>query len=299
MSVVTPKIGYARKISSHPSSNYYHLGIRNCQRKSNRSTYDLKDITTDAQNNDSSQHSESQGSIAIDFSAKHPGGLKKCASVRDNNDFTELFGHNFSSGNLDYVNSLISNNNKSGCANKIRDHSSRKKVGHQRAKSTMIEPAKKPQISTEKDNGSPDPAASVNSGQNILSLQNASATTQASSLKPDTEYDSGMYQSELEKDEILKMKIEHRDPNNTPAEKQGKLFDHYFRKESKRGNVMRKSMSLEDLRFEKNKETGEEEQSIAQSSAGIIYLLGLNMTIFDRIWINGREKLGQIPAPER
>ena len=201
----------------------------------------------------------------MNSSAKCAGGLKKCASVRDNNDFTHLFGQNFSSGNLDYVNSLISNNNKSGCTNKSGDHSSRKKAGHQRAKSTMIEPSKKPQTLNEKDNGSPDPITSTNNGQKILSVQNASGATQTSSLKPDIEYNNGMFQPELEKGNISNEKVEHRDPNNTPAEKEGKLFDQYFRKDSKRGNVIRKSMSLEDLRFEKKNNVGGEEHSIVQS----------------------------------
>ena len=131
----------------------------------------------------------------------------------------------------------------------------------------MIEPSKKPQTSKEKDDGSPDPITGANNGQNILSAQNVSGTTQASSLKPDVEYDNGISQSELEKGNISKEKIEHKDPHNTPSEKEGKLFDQYFRKDSKRGNVIRKSMSLEDLRFEKKNNAGGEEHSIAQSPA--------------------------------
>ena len=105
-------------------------------------------------------------------------------------------------------------------------------------------------------NENQDPISTINTIQNISTIQTVCATTQASSLKPDlcTENEVIM----LKMDTTISPQHQHNmrggDPNNTPTRKEGKLFEQFFQK----GGVLKRSMSVEDLRFEKRKAMNEE-----------------------------------------
>ncbi len=93
-------------------------------------------------------------------------------------------------------------------------------------------------------NENQDPISTINTIQNISTIQTVCGTTQASSLKPDL----------CTENEVIMLKMDttispQHNPNNTPTRKEGKLFEQFFQK----GGVLKRSMSVEDLRFEKRR----------------------------------------------
>ena len=118
-----------------------------------------------------------------------------------------------------------------------------------RAKSTLMGSSNKLKVDQSNNNENVEPSINVpsTSTQNVTSLPAGCGTTQASSLKPDIDYESTIFQIEIEKEPTPRHNFSQRNPNNTPAIKEERLFDNFFKK----GGLMRRSMSLEDLRLEK------------------------------------------------
>jgi len=253
MSIITPKLDYARTspyIHSFPSLTSFLIGHRNTSRnKINKSTLELKDATN-LQNNHQdllSQQEISTPSVQ-GASNKSPKPLKEDKGAPD--DLVNLFGQNFYSGNLDYLTGLI-NTNKS-TTNKSREPSNMKgRKAHQRTRSTLqgISPQNL-KLEPTVNNENLEPSLKVQTLQTpqiALSLQTPMGTTQASSLKPDIEYETGVLTLDMEKSPTPRHNFSQREPNNTPVIKEERLFDQFFQK----GGMIRRSMSLEDLRLEK------------------------------------------------
>jgi len=123
-----------------------------------------------------------------------------------------------------------------------------------RAKSTLMGTSNQSKIDQSNNNENAEPSINVpvTSTQNVTSVPTGCGTTQASSLKPDIDYESTIFQIEIEKEPTPRYNFNNfsqRNPNNTPAIKEERLFDNFFKKGGM--GLMRRSMSLEDLRLEK------------------------------------------------
>lgn len=152
-------------------------------------------------------------------------------------------------------------NNKANASSKGKEHSNKKSRGHQRAKSSLMQASQRPPTEEKTNNENLQPGVESNTAQT------GSGTTQASSLKPDAEYENIMFPMEIPKETTPRHNVSQRDPNNTPMMKEERLFDQFFNK----GGCVRRSMSLEDLRLEKRgglAALAAEEKSVAYSPAG-------------------------------
>ena len=150
------------------------------------------------------------------------------------NEATNMLA-NTSSENLDYINSLLKECKTA--SNNQRGHSGLKGRGHQRTRSTLMELShehKSKQIHNE------------SSFQNHPSLQTICGTTQASSMKRDLITEEENFRIKFDRGSP-RNNMSHGGPHNTPTGKSGKLFDQFFKKD----DLMRRSMSMEDLRFDR------------------------------------------------
>lgn len=218
--------------------------FRNAKRKNNKSIHELSDSTN-------TRHLHSSSTQDPPNSTSKPSNKHILPTPKSQtNDLMNMFGQTFYTGNLDYISSLIQDNKSA--SNKNRDKSGPRPRGpHNRSKSTMIDLTMGPMKVKPVTNENQDPIGSVNTIQNISTIQTVCATTQASSLKPDlcTENEVIMLKMDTVSSPEQKNFLGRCDPNNTPTRKEGKLFEQFFQK----GGVMKRSMSVEDLRLEKRK----------------------------------------------
>jgi len=152
------------------------------------------------------------------------------------NEVTNLLEQTNSSGNLDYMNSLLKE--CKSALNNQRLQSGVKSTGHQRTRTTFIEfshERKSKQMNNE------------NSFHNHPTLQTMCGTTQASTLKPDFATEQESFRVKFDRGSPRNNLSHHGGPHNTPTGKSGKLFDQFFKKD----DLMRRSMSMEDLRFDR------------------------------------------------
>jgi hypothetical protein len=208
------------------------IELRNGQKK-NKSIQDDKDSTP--KNNDSTPRVDDGSPISNPPLTSNSMTNKELKSEK----VVSMFGNSLDTGNLDYINSLLKN--KSTAEQRTG------KKGHNRTRSNITESVQKAFVK---------PDSQPTEEENVQTPKN-----KASTLKRDT--DRGEYSSfepriqSIEEESDLK-KEPSKNLNNTPIAKEEKLFDQFFKKN---GGGMRKSMSTEDLRFEKREFSTKEHQS--------------------------------------
>ena len=194
----------------------------------------------------------------------------------ENSALLSLYQGSFQSENLDYINLLLKNKASS---NKEKNQGGLRKKGHIRTKSTFVE-SRQSQLQVE----SPELSEKAKIEPVYKKMEE---NDKPASMRPDN--DDGFMAREQDKrkgemsvdreqdeEEFYDGNDTHRNLNNTPTKNEGKLFDRFFKDDG----VVRRSMSMEDLRIDKKALKKNPNKSTLHNPAGKTLIFSFVFSFF-------------------